>query len=258
MAKEISLPVTDDQGASPKQKELLVSKGKWVEGMTFQEASEAIEKLPKSDYPHPGVWLMKISAMKMATKRGSDEPVLDKNGNPALDITFKVRHSKDDVREITGLFFFRKTASAVCKSEFRLAGLKIALGFGSNDTPALSKLLDIPVWGSIKKILLTDANDKVITNPDGSQKYFTELLGEFRKYDKAAEPRKGKPEMEGDPSEGGDIGGKFIGRKVSTSAPKTTSLVEDSNDFESDDKAQVKTEVKEEEVITPAKDDWDE
>jgi hypothetical protein len=255
--KNVSLPGVSETSstATEPQKLLLMKYNKWVDGMSFEEAKDAIDKLPKMDYPLPGIYLFKVGHIKMAKKKdGSD--LIDKVGNPALEIKFRIKQG-DKVKEILSNFYFRKNKEIECKAEWRIASLKTALGVALNESVSFDKIKDTAFWGGIKKVLLTNETGDVLANTDGSEKHFCEVMSSFWKYNKEIEG-KGKPKMEGDPSDGTtELGGKFVETKVSTTQGK---VKEQHSGTTVDDFAEegVKSTVKEEKVKpAPSEDEWE-
>lgn len=220
----------ENSKATPNQEALLRKIGKWVDGMTYEEASAAIDTLPKAENVLPGVWPAKISDIQHAVDKDK-RPIKDKNGNPGVKISMKIRHSKEDVRETSSVFFYPATKGAVCPSQWRLAALKRALALPFDKEFGLDTVEKIMFFAGIKRIVMTDGKDP-LKNTDGSERAFSDLIGNFWPY-KKDEEGKGKPKEDGDPSEGGEIGGKFIEykKKEGTVAAKAP----EKSDFEDDE-----------------------
>jgi hypothetical protein len=125
-------------------------------------------------------------------------PRKDKTGNPGISITFKDEKSGG---MLTTSFYYsalplddprRQDDAYRCKSEFKLANLKSAMGFPQNKVVQPTDFLTKKVWAPVKEVQFwTPEGEYVKSRCDIIQKFFPYLP------DTAT---KGKPSMLGDPA----------------------------------------------------------
>ena len=176
--------------------------------MTRDEASDAIDKL---EFPtmKAGLQKLKIVAIEDAVNKVG-EWIKDGNGNPAIKITFENREGE----KISDNFYYPNGGN-ICKSAFKLAGLRKAMGLDYM-TPLSHEAVQAKkyyVWAVIvEEHLMTAAGQPVTKN--GVPSIFNKL---DKRYYSGAE----KPKIEGDPLDPafkGEIGATFIAYRVDTSA----------------------------------------
>lgn len=216
------IPQTSNvEEASKAQIDLLKSYGMYREGMTRAEASDAIDRLTKLSLP-PGLHKCKVKSVDRYTDDKGNEK-RDSRGYPGLLITVKAQDKNDidpttkkpKVKFANGVFYYsplpldhpdRKNPEKKCRSEFNLANLKKAWGFGQ-EAIEMEKLKDVIFWAGIKKIIFTNDDGEVIKNEDGTEKSITTLNMKFFPY-VSDETR---PSIEGDPlNTGKEPSGDFI------------------------------------------------
>jgi hypothetical protein len=209
-----------------KQKALLVKVGKWVEGMTRDEASEILDTL---EFPSMRTGLHKLKVVSFETTVDKDKkPKKDKDGNPAITVQFKSPKSEGN-EEISDVFYYPGQGSTKCDSAFKLAGLRKAMGLKISDRldDVLLAQRNYVVWGVvIEEHLVTSAGKPVIKNdkPIVYQKLHT------RYWHLNEKPTKG---MEGDPMDpnfSGEIGAFFVKTRIDKGAATPYAAAPDENE----------------------------
>lgn len=180
MDKLPSIP-HEERVITDKMKDLLKQHNLWKEGMTYDEASDAISKLPKDKYMNPGLQLVKIQNISVGT--GQDgKAIVDKEGFPCLQIKF--RNKAEEI--MIDNFFYNPNPSdgRKSKSQWRLAALKVALGVKEEEEQSLATLSKIAVYTFVKKVLFVDEAGQPVLDSEGKQRFTTQPLGKYFKYEK--------------------------------------------------------------------------
>lgn len=151
-------------------------------------------------YMQAGLHLAKIAEIVEAVDK-EGKCLLDKNGNPAIKVTFQNKAEET----ISGIYYYstlpldhpdRKVDDKRCKSEFRLHQLKTAMGFGVKSVP-VDKAKTAKVWLVVKLQDIVDREDNPVLK-DGKPKTW-HVVGDVYPV-KADDPNKGRPVLRGDPT----------------------------------------------------------
>ena len=216
------LPGTNKSEATKGQRAFLERIGKWRDGMTMEEASAVIDSLPKAI---PGLHIAKISNIEDNIRDG--KIVTDKDGNPSIKITFKLKPVNEGSApaEISDSFFYSTDPkNKVCKSEWKLRALKSAMGLNVEENTPVEKVKAAKCYIIVQLCEYIDSNGNLITDDNGDVMSFVKVGSRF------FSTAQGKPTIDGDPA---ITGGKPSGVFYETVVKKTYNKpVEAANDDE--------------------------
>ena len=183
---DVQIPATKETAPTQKMIDLLKKHNLWKDGMTMEEASNAIDTLPKSNYvKEAGLYPMKVTEINASDKK-------NRNGNPCFEVIFETKEG-EIARDY---FYYPASASAECKSEWKLNAFKGALGFAAASSPRGSELIGKILWVGIGWVQYVDENKNLLKNEDGSLYGFTTCIGKYIRYAKGEV----KPSLQGDPA----------------------------------------------------------
>ena len=214
MSEEVTkMPaVSPDEPASDKQEKMLRELKKWKDGMTKDEATKIISEHIADAQMEPGVRLLKIDSIEQALD-SSGKPITDKDGNPALRITFRAKPLKEGMasKKIADLFFYPKTNDAVCRSAFKYRNLKKAMDLKPEEEQSAQAVKNLTIWGIVREVHFIDESGNPIVDKEGKPETTVELLPEY------VNGKMGMPNIAGDPNNphgNGKCEGKFYTTRV--------------------------------------------
>jgi len=217
MTKQVNgLPaVNPDEPASEAQIKLLKEIGKYKEGMTKDEASTIISLYKEETSMPAGIHGLKIAAIEEAT-RYDGTAINDKDGNPALRITFRNKAKQT----ISDIFYYSDVEGRPCKSEFKIRKLKQALKIKPEESQDIEKLKTIVFWGLVQDVHHIDEAGNPVTDRDGKPIVSKQLLAEYYPGDFPSPAIAGDPKFNDGVPKDKFISTKVVKAKESSEAPK--------------------------------------
>lgn len=238
------LPTTQESFPTQKMIDLLKKHGAYKEGMTMQEASDAIEGLPKTNYMKPGIHVVKLLDAKMAEKP-------DKNGFPGIEFTFA---NKAGEIIMDRCYYDNKNSPSQCKSEFKLNALKNAFGYKASEEASVAEMKKRKIYLCVGWAQAVNENKEPLVNEEGAPIGFSESIGKFFPFD----ANKEAPALAGDPAltPSGQPEEKFYREYVKMQAPSATTSSAGSDDTWDDEAPKADAPGKDDTVVENEGGEW--